>query len=65
MRMGVIKLSDVTSTNIGYLRQIIQVVFPVNFNDKFYNEILESGPLAKAGEFFSLFDENESYFSLS
>lgn len=49
-RQGVIELGDVTPHNIKLLRRLNQVIFPVSYNDKFYKDVLESGPLAKLGK---------------
>lgn len=46
-KQGVIELGDVTPHNIKLLRRLNQVIFPVSYNDKFYKDVLESGPLAK------------------
>ncbi|OQS04537.1 acetyltransferase, GNAT family protein [Thraustotheca clavata] len=34
----------ITSTNIGMLRVLNCKIFPVNYSDKFYNDILETPP---------------------
>ena len=47
--MGTIELGEVTPHNIKLLRRLNQVIFPVSYNDKFYKDVLESGPLAKLG----------------
>lgn len=44
-----IDLGDITVHNIKQLKKINQVVFPVSYNDKFYKDVLELGPLAKLG----------------
>lgn len=44
-----IELGDITVHNIKQLKKINQVVFPVSYNDKFYKDVLELGPLAKLG----------------
>lgn len=47
--MKTIELGDVTVHNIKQLKKINQIVFPVHYNDKFYKDVLELGPLAKLG----------------
>ncbi len=47
--MKSIDLGDITVHNLKQLKKINQVVFPVSYNDKFYKDILEVGPLAKLG----------------
>lgn len=44
-----IDLGDITVHNLKQLKKINQIVFPVSYNDKFYKDILEIGPLAKLG----------------
>ena len=46
-RMGRIELGDVTQHNINLLRRLNQVVFPVTYNDKFYQDVVRAGELAK------------------
>ncbi|KAI7859328.1 acyl-CoA N-acyltransferase [Circinella umbellata] len=42
-----IALGDVTCNNVGQLRKLNQVIFPVNYGDKFYKDVIEAGELAK------------------
>lgn len=49
-RTSIIELGDVNIHNIKLLRRLNQVIFPVSYNEKFYKDVLESGPLAKLGE---------------
>ncbi len=44
-----IDLGDITVHNLKQLKKLNQIVFPVSYNDKFYKDILEIGPLAKLG----------------
>ena len=46
-KMGRIELGDVTQHNINLLRRLNQVVFPVTYNDKFYQDVVRAGELAK------------------
>ena len=41
------KLGEVTPHSINQLKRLNQVIFPVNYNDKFYKDVLEVGKLAK------------------
>jgi len=41
------ELGDVTHHNIKQLKRLNQVIFPVNYNDRFYKDVLEAGELAK------------------
>lgn len=45
-----ISLGDLTPNNIGQLRVLNSTLFPVNYSDKFYKEVLEVGELAKLGK---------------
>ncbi|KAI9020230.1 acyl-CoA N-acyltransferase [Phycomyces nitens] len=40
-------LGDVTPNNLGQLRKLNTILFPVNYGEKFYNDVIESGELAK------------------
>lgn len=51
-RIGTIELGEVTPHNIKLLRRLNQVIFPVSYNDKFYKDVVESGPLAKLGTLY-------------
>lgn len=42
-----IELGDITKHNIKLMRRLNQFIFPVNYNDKFYKDVLEAGELAK------------------
>ena len=42
-----IDLGDITQHNIKLLKKVNQVVFPIVYHDKFYNDVLEAGELAK------------------
>lgn len=44
-----IALGDVTPNNVGQLRKLHSVLFPVFYGDKFYDEVLQSGELSKLG----------------
>ena len=46
---GRTELGDITVHNIKQLKRLNQVVFPVTYNDKFYQDVLEVGELAKLG----------------
>ena len=50
--VGVIELGEITVHNIKQLKKINQIVFPVSYNDKFYKDVLDVGPLAKLGTLF-------------
>jgi hypothetical protein len=45
-----IALGDLTPNNIGQLRALNSTLFPVNYSDKFYKEVLEVGEFAKLGK---------------
>jgi hypothetical protein len=49
-------LGDVTPNNLGQVRILHKVLFPVNYGENFYTELLEAGEFAKLGTrfFFSL-----------
>jgi hypothetical protein len=42
-------LGDVTPNNLGQVRVLHKVLFPVNYGDNFYNELLEADEFAKLG----------------
>jgi hypothetical protein len=44
-----ITLDDLTPQNIGVLKKLNTVLFPVPYSDKFYKESLTVGELAKLG----------------
>ncbi len=46
---SVIELGDITRHNIKQLKRLNTVVFPVSYNEKFYQDVLEAGELAKFG----------------
>jgi hypothetical protein len=45
-----ITLEDITPQNLGLMKTLNGVVFPVPYSDKFYKECLTVGELAKFGE---------------
>ena len=45
-----ITLDDLTVQNIGLLKKLNTVLFPVPYSEKFYKESLHVGELAKLGE---------------
>lgn len=47
MTVGRIELGDITKHNIRLMRRLNQSIFPVNYNDKFYKDVLDAGILAK------------------
>ncbi|KAG4305101.1 hypothetical protein PORY_001271 [Pneumocystis oryctolagi] len=49
--MGKIDLADLTVNNIGVFRTLHQVLFPISYNEKFYEESLNIGELAKLAYF--------------
>ena len=42
-------LGELTPNNVGQLKTLNAVLFPVYYNDKFYKNSLESGELTKLG----------------
>ncbi|KTW32067.1 uncharacterized protein T551_00749 [Pneumocystis jirovecii RU7] len=46
-----IDLADLTANNIGVFRTLHQVLFPITYNEKFYEESLNIGELAKLAYF--------------
>lgn len=62
--VGVIELGEITVHNIKQLKKINQIVFPVSYNDKFYKDVLDVGPLAKLGILFIYFKNNHSIIIL-
>jgi N-alpha-acetyltransferase 50 len=44
-----ITLDDLTAQNIGVLKKLNSVIFPVPYSEKFYKESLTVGELAKLG----------------
>ncbi|KAI9273908.1 acyl-CoA N-acyltransferase [Helicostylum pulchrum] len=40
-------LGDVTPNNLGQVKVLHKVLFPVNYDEKFYTELLEAGEFAK------------------
>uniref|UniRef100_UPI00358FF320 N-alpha-acetyltransferase 50 n=1 Tax=Myxine glutinosa TaxID=7769 RepID=UPI00358FF320 len=46
-----VELGEVTPHNIKQLKRLNQVIFPVSYNDKFYNDVLEVGELARLAYF--------------
>lgn len=47
MTVGRVELGDITKHNIRQMRRVNQSIFPVNYNEKFYKDILEAGELAR------------------
>lgn len=47
MTVGRVELGDITTHNVKLMRRLLQSIFPVNYNEKFYKDILEFGELAK------------------
>lgn len=47
-----ISLGDVTPNNLGQLKRLNSVLFPVNYSEKFYKDVLEVGEFAKLGRIF-------------
>lgn len=47
MTVGRVELGDITKHNIKLMRRLNQAIFPVNYNEKFYKDVLEAGELAK------------------
>lgn len=47
MTVGRVELGDITKHNIKLMRRLNQSIFPVNYNEKFYKDVLEAGELAK------------------
>jgi|tagenome__1003787_1003787.scaffolds.fasta_scaffold14317030_1 hypothetical protein len=44
-----IALGDITLNNLGQLKKLNTVLFPVNYSEKFYKDVLEVGEFAKFG----------------
>ena len=44
-----ISFGDVTEKNLGQLKVLNSVVFPVKYNDKFYNDLLQHADYCKLG----------------
>lgn len=42
-------LGDVTPNNLGQVKVLHKVLFPVHYGENFYNELLEAGEFAKLG----------------
>ena len=42
-----IDLGDITKHNVGQLKRLNTVIFPVMYNDKFYKDVLDLGELAQ------------------
>lgn len=47
MTVGRVELGGITKHNIKLMRRLNQAIFPVNYNEKFYKDVLEAGELAK------------------
>ena len=46
-RLGRVELGGITQHNIKILKRLNQMIFPVNYNEKFYKYVLKAGELAK------------------
>ncbi|CAJ0632372.1 5092_t:CDS:10 [Entrophospora sp. SA101] len=46
-----IALGDITPNNLGQLKRLNSVLFPVNYSEKFYKDVLEVGEFAKFAYF--------------
>ncbi|CAG8533666.1 14237_t:CDS:2 [Ambispora leptoticha] len=46
-----IALGDVTQNNMGQLKRLNSVLFPVHYTDRFYKDVLEVGEFAKLAYF--------------
>lgn len=46
-----IALGELNPNNVGQLRKLNSVLFPVHYSDKFYKEVLDVGEFAKLGRF--------------
>ena len=46
-----IDLGEVTPNNIGQLKRLNSVIFPVAYSEQFYKNVLEVGEFAKLGRF--------------
>ncbi|RIB17934.1 acyl-CoA N-acyltransferase [Gigaspora rosea] len=46
-----IALGDVTQNNLGQLKRLNMVLFPVSYSEKFYKDVLEAGEFAKLAYF--------------
>ena len=44
-------LGEVTPNNIGQLKRLNSVIFPVAYSEQFYKNVLEVGEFAKLGRF--------------
>jgi N-alpha-acetyltransferase 50 len=44
-----IALGDITLNNLGQLKKLNTVLFPVHYSEKFYKDVLEVGEFAKFG----------------
>ncbi|KAL1918860.1 uncharacterized protein VTP21DRAFT_2882 [Calcarisporiella thermophila] len=47
-------LGDITPNNIGQLRKLNTVLFPVKYDEKFYKEVLEVGDFAKLAYYYDV-----------
>jgi len=54
-------LGDVTPNNLGQVRILHKVLFPVNYGDNFYNDLLEAGEFAKLGTLLDTRRKTDSY----
>ena len=44
-----IALGEITPNNLGQLKKLNTVLFPVQYSEKFYKDVLEVGEFAKFG----------------
>jgi N-alpha-acetyltransferase 50 len=49
-----ITLDDLTVQNLGLLKKLNSVLFPVPYSEKFYKESVNVGELAKLGTYCSI-----------
>lgn len=47
MTVNRVELGDITKHNIKLMRRLNQAIFPVNYNEKFYKDVIEAGELAR------------------
>ncbi|KAK9765354.1 N-acetyltransferase 5 [Basidiobolus ranarum] len=48
-RSRLVGLGEVTVNNLGQLRRLNSILFPVHYSEKFYKDVLEVGEFAKLG----------------
>jgi len=44
-----IALGDITPNNLGQLKKLNTVLFPIQYSEKFYKDVLEVGDFARLG----------------